>query len=54
MKKIILTFLFVLFCIIGADSRQVEAYSVNVQKDGNMMQLGDMAYQMQGPGLQKN
>lgn len=34
MKKYILVLLVLLLCIIGADSRQVEAYSVTVQKDG--------------------
>lgn len=34
MKKYILFFMIILLCIIGADSRKVEAYSVTVQKDG--------------------
>lgn len=34
MKKYIYTLVIILFCILGADSRQVEAYSVTVQKDG--------------------
>lgn len=34
MKKYILVLMVILLCIIGADSRQVEAYSVTLQTDG--------------------
>lgn len=34
MKKYILVLTILLFCIIGADSQKVEAYSVTVEKDG--------------------
>lgn len=34
MKKYSLILLVILFCIIGVDSRQVEAYSVTLKKDG--------------------
>lgn len=34
MKKYIFVLILTLFCIIGVDSRQVEAYSVSLEKDG--------------------
>lgn len=34
MKKYILVLMFLLFCIIGVDSRQAKAYSVTVEKGG--------------------